>query len=226
MKINSLSLSYGNKTVLNNIDLEIKSWEFVFLIWKSGSGKTSFISSLIWDFEPSSGNISLDNWAILYWMNYNSHILAYRRNIGIVFQDYKLLKLKTVYENVAFAMEVCGYSDHMISQRTLEVLRQVDLLSKKEKFVDELSWWEMQRLAIARALVHNPDTLIGDEPTWNLDPETAFEVMQIFEDLHKEWKTIIIATHDDKIVDKFQKRVIVFENKQLKSDTEKGTFKI
>lgn len=224
MKINSLMLSYENKVVLENINLEVKTWEFVFLIWKSGSGKTSFISSLIWDFKPKKGNIVLDDGSYLYGPNFDSHILSYRRKIWIVFQDYKLLKLKTVYENVAFAMEVCAYSDDVISKRVLEVLNQVDLIAKKDKFVDELSWWEMQRLAIARALVHDPDTIIWDEPTWNLDPDTALEIMKIFEDLNKQWKTVIIATHDAGIVNTFSKRVVVFENKWIKSDTEHWSF--
>lgn len=226
MKINSLSLSYWHRKVLDNIDLEIHPSEFVFLIWKSGSWKTSLIRSMIWDLAPSSGNIILDWGAYLYWPNYDSHILNYRRKIWIIFQDYKLLKLKTVFENVAFAMEVCGYSDHTIWKRTLEVLSQVDLISKKDKFVDELSGWEMQRLAIARALVHDPDIIIGDEPTWNLDPDTALEVMKIFEDLNKEGKTVIIATHDDHIVNTFQKRVVSFEDQKIKSDKEKWAFEI
>ena len=226
MKIDSLTLSYWDKIVLDKIDLDIQKWDFIFLIGKSGSGKTSLISSLIWDFIPSKWNIVLDNWAFLYGPNYNSHILPYRRDIWIIFQDYKLLKLKTVFENVAFAMEVCWYKENQISKRVLEVLNQVDMLAKKDKYVDELSGWEMQRLSIARALVHNPNTIIWDEPTWNLDPETALEVMKVFEDLNKEGKTVIIATHDDNIVNSFKKRVVVFENKKIKSDRKEGKFEL
>jgi cell division transport system ATP-binding protein len=110
--------------------------------------------------------------------------------------------------------------------RVPQVLDQVDLLLKKDKNIDELSWGEKQRLAIARALVHNPDIIIGDEPTWNLDPKTAFWVMKIFEDLNKKWKTIIIATHDDKLVNRFEKRVVAFGDKKIISDEKKGTFSI
>lgn len=226
MKLNNLTLSYGNKIVLKDINLSIDNSEFLFLIGRSGSWKTSVIRSLIWDLKPYSGEIFLDNWDELYSSKYKDYLVKYRRKIGIIFQDYKLLSSKTVYENVAFAMEVCGYSDEDIMIRVPQVLDQVDLLLKKDKNIDELSWGEKQRLAIARALVHNPDIIIGDEPTWNLDPKTAFWVMKIFEDLNKKWKTIIIATHDDKLVNRFEKRVVAFGDKKIISDEKKGTFSI
>lgn len=226
MKLNNLTLSYGNKIVLKDINLSIDNSEFLFLIGRSGSWKTSVIRSLIWDLKPYSGEIFLDNWDELYSSKDKDYLVKYRRKIGIIFQDYKLLSSKTVYENVAFAMEVCGYSDEDIMIRVPQVLDQVDLLLKKDKNIDELSWGEKQRLAIARALVHNPDIIIGDEPTWNLDPKTAFWVMKIFEDLNKKWKTIIIATHDDKLVNRFEKRVVAFGDKKIISDEKKGTFSI
>lgn len=226
MKIDNLTLSYWNKPVLKEINLDIEPGEFIFFIWKSGSWKTSLISSLIGDFKPSQWNIVLNNWALLYWDNYSEHILFYRRSIWIIFQDYKLLKLKTVYENVAFAMEVCWYNDYIISKRVVEVLWQVELLSKKDRFISELSGWEKQRLSIARALVHDPDIIIWDEPTWNLDPETALEIMKIFEELNNQWKTVLIATHDDHIVNTFSKRVVSFEKNKVKTDNKKGTFNL
>lgn len=219
MKIDNLTLSFWNKIVLKNVDKEIKTWEFVFFIGHSGSWKTSLIRSIIWDFKPESWDIILDNWSLLYLNNTSNFITNYRKTIWVIFQDYKLLDSKKVYENVAFAMEVCWYSDKIINKRVPEVLDQVWLIMKKDKYIDELSWWEKQRVAIARALVHNPSLIIWDEPTGNLDPETALNIMKIFEDLNKEGKTIIIATHDKNIVDHFKKRVITFKNKEIFSDT-------
>ncbi len=218
MKIDKVTLAFSNKIVLRDIDLEIKKWEFVFMIGYSGSWKTSLIRSIIGDFKPSNGDIILDNSMALY-KSMNEKVLdEYRREIWVIFQDYKLMESKKVYENVAFAMEVCWYSDEEIMKKVPEVLGQVWLLVKKDKFVEELSGWEKQRVSIARALVRNPDTIIWDEPTWNLDPETAKGIMDIFEELNKEWKTIIIATHDKSIVDRMKKRVISFKDKEVFSD--------
>ncbi len=226
MKIDNLSLAFWNKVVLRNIDLEIKKWEFVFLIWHSGSWKTSLIRSLIGDFKPMRWDVVLDSWLALY-KNFSEKILEeYRREIGVIFQDYKLLESKKVYENIAFAMEVCGYKDDYIRKKVPEVLEQVGLLVKKDKFVQELSWGEKQRISIARALARNPEIIIWDEPTWNLDPETAYGIIEIFEELNKQWKTVIIATHDKNIVDKMKKRVISFRDKEVFSDTENWVYNL
>ena len=226
MKIDKLTLAFGNKIVLRNIDLEINPWEFVFFIGHSGEGKTTLVRSLIGDFKPQSGDIVLDNGGVLY-KNLNEHLLlSYRKSIWVIFQDYKLMESKKVYENVAFAMEVCGYKDKYIRKKVPEALRQVWILVKKDKFVYELSGWEKQRVAIARALVHEPSIIIWDEPTWNLDPITAREIMDIFEDINKEWKTVIIATHDKHIVDTMKKRVITFKDKQVASDIEKWSYNL
>lgn len=226
MKIDNLTLAFWNKTVLKNVNIDIKQWEFIFFIWLSWSGKTSIIRSLIWDFRPISWDIILENWNNLY-KNLNDKLLTiYRRNIWVIFQDYKLMESKSVYENVAFAMEVCGYSDKYIQKKVPETLEQVKILSKKDKFVSELSGWEKQRVSIARALVHNPNIIIWDEPTWNLDPITAMEVMNIFLDLNKDWKTIIIASHDKNIVDTIKRRVVVFKDKEMVSDKEKWVYEL
>lgn len=219
MRIDNITLSFKNKVVLKDINIDIKSWEFVFMIWYSGSWKTTLIRSLIWDFKPETGDIILDNNLALYRWLTDETLLSYRRDIGVIFQDYKLLESKKVYENVAFAMEVCGYSDEIIRKKVPEALEKVWLLIKKDKFVFELSWWEKQRVAIARALVHDPKIIIWDEPTWNLDPETAKEIMNIFLDLNNEWKTIIMATHDSNIVDALNKRVITFQDRIITSDS-------
>jgi len=226
MKIDNITLAFSNKVILRDIDLEIKPWEFVFFIWYSGTWKTSLIRSLIWDFEPSKWDIILDNSSALY-KNLNSDILMhYRRDIWVIFQDYKLMESKKVYENVAFAMEVCGYSDEIVRKKVPEALNQVWLLIKKDKFIYELSGWEKQRVAIARALVHDPKIIIWDEPTWNLDPETSSEIMNIFLDLNMAWKTIILATHDKNIVNNLKKRVISFNDKGIMSDTEKWVYNL
>lgn len=226
MKIDNVTLAFKNKVVLRNIDLEIKKWEFVFFIGYSGEGKTTLIRSLIGDFAPERGDIVLDSGAYLYKNMSEKVLLTYRKNIGVIFQDYKLLESKSVYENVAFAMEVCGYSNSYIKKKVPEALEQVGLLIKKDTFVHELSGWEKQRVSIARALVHDPDIIIGDEPTGNLDPHTAHEIMEIFEDLNKEGKTVIIATHDKNIVDALRKRVITFKNKEVQSDVENGKYSL
>jgi cell division transport system ATP-binding protein len=166
MKIDNITLAFGNKVVLRDIDLEIKPGEFIFFIGYSWSWKTSLIRSLIWDFKPASWDVILDNNLALYkWMTEET-LLNYRRWIWVIFQDYKLLESKKVYENVAFAMEVCWYNDSIIRKKVPEALEKVWLLIKKDKFIFELSWWERQRVAIARALVHDPQIIIWDEPTW------------------------------------------------------------
>lgn len=225
MKVSNLNLSYWNKAILKNINLDIKKWEFVFFIWFSWSWKTSMIKSLIWDLKPSSWEIILDDGMNLYWSN-DKYLTNYRRKIWIIFQDYKLLESKTVYENVAFAMEVSWYSDKHIINRVPEVLSQVWLLIKKNNYINELSWWEKQRIAIARALVHNPEMIIWDEPTWNLDPVTSLEIMEIFKELNDEWITVILATHDKNIVNKYKKRVITFSDKEIILDEENWKYSL
>lgn len=224
MRIDNVTLAFGNKIVLKEVDIDIKPGEFVFFIGESGSGKTSLIRALIGDLKPLYGDIVLDNGSLLY-RNFNDDVLlSYRRSIGVIFQDYKLLESKKVYENVAFAMEVCGYKDHFIKKKVPDTLKQVGLLVKKDKFVYELSGGEKQRVAIARALVHDPKVIIGDEPTGNLDPVTSKEIIDIFQDLNKEGKTIILATHDQNIVNSLKKRVIVFKDKKVVSDEKKGEY--
>jgi len=226
MKIENLTLAFWNKKVLDKINLEINTWEFVFVIWTSWSGKTSFIRSLIWDLKPISWDIIMEDNSFLYKHFNEKKLRQYRKKIWVIFQDYKLLESKTVYENVAFAMEVSNYKDKDIIKKVPEVLEQVGLLLKKDKFASELSWWEKQRVSIARALVHNPEIIIWDEPTWNLDPKTALNIMHIFQELNRIGKTIIIATHDKNIVDNYKKRVITFKDKKIWSDEKKWNYNL
>ena len=226
MKIDAITLSFKNKIVLKNISIDIPKGEFVFFIGFSGSGKTTLIRCLIGDMKPERGDIVLDGWGYLY-KNFNEKVLLeYRRSIGVIFQDYKLMESKTVYENVAFAMEVSWYKDSQIAKRVPAILEQVGLLLKKNTRVQELSGGEKQRVSIARALVHDPQIIIGDEPTGNLDPVTAAEIMEIFKDLHRDGKTIIIATHDKNIVNHLRKRVIAFWEKGIIFDAPHATYSL
>jgi cell division transport system ATP-binding protein len=225
MKFEHLSIAYWERTVLRDISLEISPWDFVFLIGTSGSGKTSFIRSIIGALAPTKWSIITHHDKKLKDLSKNE-LLKYRRSIGVIFQDFKLLSKKTVYENVAFAMEVCGYTDETISRRVPEVLAQVGLLQKKNKFIEALSGWELQRTAIARALIHNPDIIIGDEPTGNLDPKNAEEIIALLLKLNSEWKTILLATHDDRLVNTLWKRVISLKDGRLYSDDTPGIYNI
>jgi cell division transport system ATP-binding protein len=144
--------------------------------------------------------------------------------MGIIFQDFKLLSRKTVRENVAFAMEVCGYDKETITKRVPDVLSEVGLLEKQNKFVETLSWGEIQRTCIARALIHHPTIIIGDEPTGNLDRKNANEIMHLLDTLNKEGKTIIVATHDDQVVNAMKKRVIAFKDGVIISDEKEGKY--
>lgn len=225
MQFSKVSLAYGERTILKNIDISLSSGEFVFLIGSSGSGKTSFIRGMIGAFHPKSGKILDVNNRDIYKLK-SKELLSYRRSIGVIFQDFKLLPRKTVRENVAFAMEVCGYDNATISKRVPEVLAQVGLLTKKEKFIESLSGGELQRTAIARALIHNPDIIIWDEPTGNLDPKNAEEIISLLKKLHREGKTIIISTHDDRLVNRMKQRVIAFANGGVVSDVPVGTYNV
>jgi cell division transport system ATP-binding protein len=201
----------------------IEPGEFVFLIGTSGSGKTSFIKAMLGAKKLKSWRILNDKGIDIAWLS-PKDLLTYRRGIGTIFQDFKLLPRKTVRENVAFAMEVCGYTTYEIARRVPEVLAKVGLLAKIENFVETLSGGEVQRTCIARALIHDPHIIIGDEPTGNLDRKNAMEIMHLLEELHQSGKTIIMATHDELIVNTMKKRVIAFENGKVVSDTKKWNY--
>lgn len=223
MQFQDLEIRYGNRKILSDLNLSIEPGDFVFVIGPSGSGKTSFIRTLVGELAPKKGKIITDDGKDLYAMS-SKDLSLYRRKIGVVFQDFKLLESRTVRENVAFAMEVSGYPDKLIERRIPEVLTDVNMLSKRDSFIPNLSGGEAQRIGIARALIHNPDIIIGDEPTGNLDPENAKEIMHIFERLNREGKTIIISTHDSSLVDQMKKRVIAFEGGRCVRDQRTGNY--
>lgn len=206
-----------------DLNLSIKKGDFVFIIGGSGSGKSTLIKMLYREEKPSRGEIVIGGVNVSRLRN--SRVYKLRRLIGVVFQDYKLLPKLTVYENVAFALEVTGTDSKQIRKRVINVLGKVGLKHKAKEYPDKLSGGEQQRVAIARAIVNNPKLLICDEPTGNLDPEISMEIMEILENINKDLgTTILMVTHDLEIVKKMKKRVIVLRDGRMVKDYEKGSF--
>jgi len=204
---------YGERLVLDDLSLSIQGGSWIWLTGTSGAGKTTLIHSLIGAVRLTDGEILVDGYNVSRFDD--KTLQEYRRKLGIVFQDYKLLPTKTVYENVAFAMEVCGYSDRQIAERVPEVLEKVGLLDARHHFPHMLSGGEKQRTAIARALIHEPRLIIADEPTGNLDPDTADGIVRLFQKLHLEGATIIFATHNTHLIDAFPARRIHIEGGRI-----------
>ncbi|MFN7160244.1 MAG: cell division ATP-binding protein FtsE [Candidatus Gracilibacteria bacterium] len=213
----NVTKKFGSRAILDSFSLQIQAAEFVAIMGHSGAGKSTMINLLIGHQRPTSGQIMIDGVHIEN-MDFNMRQL-YRRKIGIVFQDYKLLPKKTVYENVSFAMEVCGNTDEEIQKRVPEILHQVGLLARQEQYPDELSGGEQQRCAIARALVHNPNLLIADEPTGNLDQETAKDIIKLLSDINKNGTTIIMTTHNPKLLENLTYRLVELHEGKLKEST-------
>lgn len=224
IEIKNVSKKY--KTGVNaiyDLSLEVKKGDFIFVIGGSGSGKSTLIKMLYREEKPTTGEIILagKNVAKLR----NSKVYKLRRKLGIVFQDFRLLPKLTVYENVAFALEVIGAKKEDIRHQTLKALDLVGLKSKIRNYPTELSGGEQQRVAIARAIVNNPKLLLCDEPTGNLDPDMSKEIVNILDTINREiGTTIIMATHDREIVNKMKKRVIVLKDGRLVKDYEKGKY--
>lgn len=207
---------YGHTAVLDKLNLNILRGEFVSVIGPSGAGKSTLVYSLIGAEKVQNGKISVDGYII---NEMNARALQYfRRRVGVVFQDYKLLPQKNVYENVAFALEVCGYETADIKKRVPEVLQIVGLHDQRKHFPHQLSGGERQRAAIARALVHNPSLLIADEPTGNLDPVTAKGIIDLFLKINKDGITVILTTHNPLLVDHIHKRVVKIDHGKVVSD--------
>ena len=201
---------YGSRLVLDQLNLSVAGGEWLWITGASGAGKTTLIHSLIGAVELTEGEIWVDRYNIT---RFNRKALQeYRRHIGIVFQDYKLLQKKTVYENVAFAMEVCGYSEAQIQKRVPEVLETVGLAEALRHFPAMLSGGEKQRVAIARALIHEPRLLIADEPTGNLDPKSSAEIVDLFQKLNIQGVTVLFATHNYNLLQQVSARRIRIEN--------------
>lgn len=207
---------------VKNANLEIEKGEFVFIIGGSGCGKSTMIKMMLKELEPNSGRIYINGADITRLPKVRTPNL--RRSMGIVFQDFRLLEDKTVYENVAYAMRVIGASRKAIKRQVPNVLSLVGLLNKAKAYPDQLSGGEQQRVAVARAIVNNPVMLIADEPTGNLDPETAWEIMSLLNDINRRGTTVVVATHAKDIVDKMEKRVVTINNGVISSDRKKGGY--
>ncbi len=217
----NVTKKYTSNVGIENVSCKINKGDFVFLVGPSGAGKSTFIKLILKEIEADKGSIKVNDKEVTKLSNREVPIL--RRSTGIVFQDFRLLPKKTVYENVAFAMEIIHQSPRQIRKQVPAVLSLVGISNKANKYPSELSAGEQQRVAIARAIVNNPTVLIADEPTGNLDPETAWEIMRLLEQINLRGTTIVMVTHAKDIVDKMGKRVIAIEKGHIVRD-EFGTY--
>lgn len=212
----------GAKPALDRVTLEVEREEFVFLVGKSGSGKSTFLQLVMREIKATSGKVwvlgqdvaKISNWSVP----------KLRRQIGTVFQDFRLLPSKTVYENVALAMQVIGKSKHQIRSAVPEALELVDLAGKEKRLPHELSGGEEQRVAIARAMVNRPELLLADEPTGNLDPDTSLGIMRLLDRINRQGTTVVMATHDADIVNQMRKRVIELQGGDVVRDQSRGVY--
>lgn len=223
IEVNWLSKYYNNgEAALLNVNLKINSGEFVFIVGPSGAGKSTLIKMIFREELPSSGKIFfLGHDTSIYRQR---ELLKHRQRMGMVFQDFRLLKAKTVFENVAFALEVMGRPKKEIRQRVPAALDKVGLAGKGNSFPGELSGGEQQRVGIARAIVKNPLVILADEPTGNLDRETSGKLMELFEEINLNGTTVIVATHAWEQVDAMKKRVVALENGRLMRDEYRGSY--
>ena len=223
IKFRNVEKTYKNGVnAVYDMNLDIKKGEFVFVIGASGSGKSTLIKMLYREERPTNGEIYVGGINVAKVKN--NKVYKLRRKIGIVFQDYKLLPKLTVYENVAFALEIYGLPTNEVKRKVLKALDLVGLKSKTKSYPNQLSGGEQQRVAIARAIVNSPKLLICDEPTGNLDPDTSLEVMKVIEKIDDFGTTVVMATHDREMVNKMKKRVVLLDNGKLVKDYEKGSY--
>ena len=214
---------YENGAVaLNNINVDIRKGEFVFLVGSSGAGKSTFIKMLFREVLPTPGILTVNGRDVIRMAN--KEVPYLRRSLGVIFQDYRLLPEKTVYENISFAMQVIEAPRRLMQRSVNSVLDIVGLRDKYKCFPHQLSGGEQQRVAIARAIVNNPSIVIADEPTGNLDPETSWGIMDIFQRINAAGTTIVMATHDKTIVDAMQRRVIAIEDGTIVRDEAQGGY--
>lgn len=207
---------------LKNITLRIQKGEFVFVVGKSGSGKSTFIKLLLKELDPTSGRLYIAGRLVNKLKR--KQVPLYRRNIGVVFQDFRLLNDRTIFENIAFAQRIIGRGKRDIIRNVTTILTIVGLTDKADAYPDELSGGEQQRVAIARALVNQPTILLADEPTGNLDPQNAWDIMMLLQEVNKMGTTVVVVTHNNDIVDVMQKRVVTLEEGQLVRDEKKGGY--
>lgn len=223
IQFNDVYKSYPNGTnALNGVSFEIQDGEFVFIIGASGAGKSTVIKLLMHEEKPTGGDVIVGDFNIKTMKN--SKVPMLRRSMGVVFQDFRLIDTMTVFENVAFAMRAVGASQRTIRRRVPYVLGVVGLGHKAKNYPPELSGGEQQRVALARALVNNPHLIIADEPTGNVDPEMAREIMELLNQINQNGTTVIVVTHDNTLVNEFNKRVIHIEKGRVTSDQVGGYY--
>jgi cell division transport system ATP-binding protein len=212
----------GTRPALEDVSVEVERGEFVFLVGSSGSGKSTFLRLLLREELPTSGSVHVAGKDVAHLSNWK--VPQLRRQIGCVFQDFRLLPTKTVAENVAFALEVIGKGRHVIQQVVPEVLELVGLSGKENRMPDELSGGEQQRVAVARAFVNRPMLLIADEPTGNLDPQTSVGIMKLLDRINRTGTTVVMATHDAAIVDSMRRRVVELDTGHVVRDQARGVY--
>ena len=223
ISLESVSKSYSNGVpALNDVSLNIKEGEFVFIVGDSGSGKSTLIKLLLRELTPTSGRIVVNDYDLAKLSR--RKVAKFRRSIGVVFQDFRLLKDRNVYENVAFAQRVIEVPTRQIKQNVPAMLSLVGLAGKYKAKTRQLSGGEQQRVALARALVNNPPILLADEPTGNLDPRNSWEIMKLLEEINKRGTTVLVVTHNREIVNAMRKRVITIKKGVVVSDEEKGEY--
>ena len=221
--LENVSKSYAKgQPALNDVSLHIDKGEFVFIVVNSGSGKSTLIKLLLKELEPTSGTIKVNGQDLGKLKRRN--VPKYRRGVGVVFQDFRLLKDRNVYENVAFAQRVIERPNRVIKKRVPEILTLVGLAEKYRSFPRELSGGEQQRVALARALVNRPNILLADEPTGNLDPKNSLDIMKLLEEINERGTTVLVVTHNREIVNSFKKRVITMRKGVIVSDEQEGGY--
>lgn len=222
LSFKNVSKSYGEKNILDNISFDINENEFISLVGKSGVGKTTLLKMMFVEERPTKGKVSFNEQDINKMKS--NEVATLRRKIGVVFQDFKMLPKLNAYENVAFALEVGGYSDEQIKEEVPEVLKLVGLTDKANNFPHQLSIGEIQRVAIARAIIQKPDLLIADEPTGNLDPINTWEIIRLLLKINELGTAVVLSTHAKDIVNTLDRRVITLEDGRIVRDEEKGKY--
>jgi len=222
LEIKNISKIYDKIRALENVSFNIDTGEFASLVGPSGAGKSTLIRMLLREEKPTEGKIYVAGRSIADLRP--NELPFYRRKIGVIFQDYKLLPQKTVYENIAFALEVCEVAQNVIKERVPKILELVGLNDRAKNYPNELSGGEKQRVAIARALVHAPKILIADEPTGNLDPTNTWEIMEILDKVNASGTLVLLATHNKEVVDRIKKRVISMKRGRIVGDQKVGKY--
>lgn len=223
IRMDQVSMQYFTGVdALCDVSIRIEKGEFVFVVGKSGSGKSTFIKLLLKELNPSEGRIFVAGRQVTNLSR--KQVSLYRRQIGVVFQDFRLLKNKTVYENIEFAQQIIGMNKREIARNVAIMLEMVGLKGKENAYPGELSGGEQQRVAIARALINNPAILLADEPTGNLDPQMAWEIMMLLQEINKMGTTVVVVTHNNDVVDIMKKRVVTLDNGSIVSDEQEGGY--